>query len=217
MAVRSGQRLGAVIRVAFAAGVACVLTATLPTWAEEAGEPSAAELMDDLMWGRAPIGGPFDLVDHNGMARTDTDFRGKLLLVYFGYTYCPDICPTDLTAIGLTLDKLGSAGDAVQPLFITIDPERDTVDRLANYVPFFHPRLIGLTGEEAAIRRVAHAYKVYYKKVGTSGSEDYVVDHTGFIYLVDPKGQYLGFFPAGTSADRMAEFVGRRVAGPLAR
>jgi len=215
--VSSGERLGAVIGVVFAAVAVCVFAATLTTGAEEASEPSAAELMDDLMWGRGPIGGSFELIDHKGIPRTDTDFRGKLLLVYFGYTYCPDICPTDLMAIGLTLDKLGSAGDAVQPLFITIDPERDTVEQLANYVPFFHPRLIGLTGKAAVVRRVAHAYKVYYKKVGRSGSEDYVMDHTGFIYLVDAKGQYLGFFPAGTSADRMAEFIRPRVASPLAR
>jgi cytochrome oxidase Cu insertion factor (SCO1/SenC/PrrC family) len=95
-------------------------------------QPSAAQLMDDLMWARGPIGGPFALIDHTGKVRTDVDFRGKLLVVYFGYTYCPDICPTDLMSISLALDLLGPAGQSVQPVFITVDPERDTVEHLGS-------------------------------------------------------------------------------------
>ena len=87
---------------------------------------SAAELMDAVMWNREPIGGSVALMDHNGKLRTDADFRGKLMLVYFGFTYCPDVCPTDLQNIGLALDKLGASGEEVQPLFITLDPERDS-------------------------------------------------------------------------------------------
>ena len=94
--------------------------------------PSAAKLMDDLMWGRGPIGGPFALVDQTGRKRTDTEFRGKFLIVYFGYTFCPDICPTDLMAITGALEILGPAAEAVQPIFITIDPERDSSDKLAD-------------------------------------------------------------------------------------
>src|SRR5215470_5161114 len=92
---------------------------------------SAARLMDDLMRNRGPIGGPFALVDQTGTPRTDEDVRGKLLLIYFGYSYCPDVCPTDLQQIGLAVDQLGAAGGAVQPLFITLDPERDTAMHLA--------------------------------------------------------------------------------------
>ena len=91
------------------------------------------------MWNRGPIGGPFALIDHTGKPRTDKDFRGKLLLIYFGYSYCPDVCPTDLQQIGLAVDRLGADGEAVQPLFITLDPERDTAAHLADYVPLFHP------------------------------------------------------------------------------
>ena len=87
---------------------------------------SAAEIMDILMWNREPVGGPFALTDQAGHARTDRDFRGRLMLVYFGFTFCPDVCPTDLQAIGLALDRLGPDGDQVQPIFITVDPERDT-------------------------------------------------------------------------------------------
>src|ERR1043165_2702406 len=101
---------------------------------------SAAELMDAVMWNREPIGGPFALVDQDGRPRTDADFRGKVLLVYFGFTFCPDVCPADLQNIGLAMDRLGAAADAVQPLFVTLDPARDTAAHLKDYVALFHPR-----------------------------------------------------------------------------
>ena len=148
-----------------------------------------------LIWG--PIGPNIvALIDHTGKPRTDQDFRGKLLLIYFGYSYCPDVCPTDLQQIALAVDRLGSAGVAVRPLFITVDPERDTAAHLAEYVPLFHPRLIGLTGSAEQIGRTALAYKVYYAKFPPD-SPDYVVDHSSFIYLVDETGKYIGFFPPG--------------------
>jgi cytochrome oxidase Cu insertion factor (SCO1/SenC/PrrC family) len=175
--------------------------------AEEADAPSAAALMDALMWGQEPIGGPFELIDHTGARRTDTDYRGKLALIYFGYTYCPDVCPTDLQAMASALDLLGDGARAVQPLFITIDPERDTPGHLANYVSLFHPRLVGLTGDADAVRGVARAYKVYYAKVVLPDSSDYAMDHSAFIYLVNADGQYLGFFPPGTSPERMATII----------
>ena len=165
------------------------------------------------MWSREPIGGPFALTDHTGRRRTDADFRGQLLLVYFGFTYCPDVCPTDLQAIGLALDRLGAAGEGVQPLFLTVDPERDTVEHLAEYVPLFHSRLIGLTGTADEIRAAARAYKVYYARVATSGGSDYTVDHSAFIYLLDREGRYLGFFPPGTPPERIAEAIRPLVTG----
>jgi cytochrome oxidase Cu insertion factor (SCO1/SenC/PrrC family) len=174
--------------------------------AQHEPERSAAELMDVLMWNREPVGGPFALVDHTGRQRTEADFRGKLLLLYFGFTYCPDLCPTDLQSIGLAIDQLGKAGEGVQPLFVTLDPDRDTPQHLANYLPLFHPRLIGLTGDPSSIRQTARAYKVYYAKVPTSG-DDYTVDHSGYIYLMDRAGQYFGFFPPGTPPDRMADVI----------
>ena len=174
--------------------------------AQSPEETSAAQLMDDLMWNRGPIGGPFALIDHTGKLRTDEDFRGKLLLIYFGYSYCPDVCPTDLQQISLAVDGLGAAAEAVQPLFITLDPERDTPVHLADYVSLFHPRLIGLTGSAEQIRRVALAYKVYYAKY-PSDNQDYVIDQSSFVYLVDEAGKYVGFFPPGTTADRMIEIM----------
>lgn len=194
----------------FALAVALIAGLSMPCVAEP--RRSAAETMDILMWAREPVGGPFALIDHTGTARTEQDFRGKLLLVYFGFTYCPDVCPADLQNIGLALDQLGAAGDRVQPLFVTLDPERDTPAHLADYVPAFHPRLIGLTGDDAAIRAAADAYKVYYAKVTNEGSNDYTVDHTAFIYLMGPDGKYLGFFPPGTGAERIAEMLRQQIA-----
>jgi cytochrome oxidase Cu insertion factor (SCO1/SenC/PrrC family) len=201
-------------RAACCAGLGLWLLLT-PACAGDAPARSPAEVMDILMWNREPVGGPFELIDHTGQARTERDFRGKLMLVYFGFTYCPDVCPTDLQAIGLALDKLGAGADNLQPLFVTVDPERDTREHLAEYVKLFHPRLIGLTGAADAIRRAADAYKVYYAKVPLGkDAGDYTVDHTAFIYLMDRDGNYLGFFPPGTSADRMVEIIRPRLAEP---
>jgi cytochrome oxidase Cu insertion factor (SCO1/SenC/PrrC family) len=196
-------------------GLAPIIAALLFVGASLAAEeqPSAARLMDDLMWSRGLIGGPFTLVDHTGKLRSDNEFRGKLMVIYFGYTYCPDVCPTDLMAISQAIDALGSAGEMVQPIFITVDPERDTIPHLAEYVSAFHPRLIGLTGSPEQIRRVALAYKAYYAKVKNDRGDDYAIDHTGVIYLVGRDGQYLGFVPPQTKPDRLIEILRRQLAG----
>ena len=183
-----------------------VATAVTPSSAGSS-ERSAAELMDAVMWNREPIGGPFALTDQDGRARTDADFRGRLMLVYFGFTYCPDVCPTDLQQMGLALDRLGPAGEMVQPVFITLDPDRDTPEHLKEYMPLFHPRFVGLTGDAAAINAAARAYRVYFEKVARADVADYTVDHSAFTYLVGRNGEYLGFFPPGTSADRLADAI----------
>jgi cytochrome oxidase Cu insertion factor (SCO1/SenC/PrrC family) len=174
-------------------------------------QPSAAQMMDDLMYGRGPVGGPFTLTDQNGKRRSDSDFRGKLMIVYFGYTYCPDVCPADLMAITQALDALGPAAEDVQPLFITIDPERDTA-LLAEYVSAFHHSLIGLTGSPEEIRKVADAYKAYYVKVPDERSGGYVIDHMGAIYLMGRNGEYLGFMPPQTGPDRLTGILREHLA-----
>jgi protein SCO1/2 len=175
--------------------------------AEEAGRAGAARLMNDLMSGKAPVGGPFTLTDQHGSARSLADFRGKLVLLYFGYTFCPDVCPTDLLAIGRLIEALGSEGPAVQPVFVTLDPERDTQAVLANYATAFHPRFVALRGSERETRRIATDYKVYYEKVTPPGSVSYVIDHTAFIFLLDREGRYVAFFPPGTTVERMTVMV----------
>jgi cytochrome oxidase Cu insertion factor (SCO1/SenC/PrrC family) len=190
--------------------LACVLFSA-PIAANEAAEPSATELIEGLLSGRAPVGGPFELTDQTGHRRTDADFRGKLVVLYFGYTYCPDVCPTELQSISLALDRLGAAAEAVQPLFITIDPERDTPARLADFVSSFHPRLIGLTGSLAEIRKTAIAYRTFFAKNNAATRDDYSVDHTGFIYLVGKDGRYLGFLPPGLAPDAIADAIRTRL------
>jgi cytochrome oxidase Cu insertion factor (SCO1/SenC/PrrC family) len=190
----------------------CILFCT-PLAANDAAEPSATELIEGLLSGRVPVGGPFELTDQTGHRRTDADFRGKLVVLYFGYTYCPDVCPAELQSISLALDKLGPAADTVQPLFITVDPERDTPARLADFVSSFHPRLIGLTGSLAEIRKTAIAYKTFFAKSSIVAPDNYSVDHTGFIYLVGKDGRYRGFLPPGLAPDAIADAIRARL-GP---
>jgi cytochrome oxidase Cu insertion factor (SCO1/SenC/PrrC family) len=172
---------------------------------------SAAQMMDDLMYGRGSVGGPFTLTDQNGRRRSDTEFRGKLMIVYFGYTWCPDVCPTDLMAITQALDGLGSAAEGVQPIFITIDPERDA-NVLADYVSAFHRSLIGLTGSAEEIQKIADAYKAFYVKVPDERSGGYSIDHSGVIYLMGRNGEYLGFMPPRTSPDRLTDILRKNLA-----
>ena len=157
------------------------------------------------MSGKHPVGGPFTLADPAGAARSLAEFRGKLVLLYFGYTQCPDVCPTDLARIGAMLRALGAEEEAVQPLFVTLDPQRDTPQLLREYATAFHPRFIALRGSEEDTRRIATSYKVFYEKVPRS--EGYFIDHTAFTFLIDREGRYLAFFPPGTPAERMAVMV----------
>jgi protein SCO1/2 len=120
---------------------------------------------------RPAVGGPFALVDSEGRAVTDADFRGRFMLVYFGFTYCPDVCPTSLTYIAQALDRLGPDADKVVPVFITVDPERDTPEQLKEYVRHFHPKLVGLTGTPEQIAAAAKAYRVYFAKARVPGAQ----------------------------------------------
>jgi len=179
--------------------------------AAEQEQPSAAQMMDDLMYGHGPIGGPFTLTDQNGKPRRDIDFRGKLMIVYFGYTFCPDVCPADLMSITQALEALGPTAESVQPVFITIDPERDA-KVLAEYLAAFHPSFVGLTGSPEQIRKVANSYKVFYVKMPGERSGEYSIDHTGAIYLMGRGGEYLGFMPPQTSPDRLTEVLRKNLA-----
>ena len=151
------------------------------------------------------IGGPFKLVDQNGRTVTNTDLEGKWLLVYFGYTHCPDACPTALNNIALALDDLGIEKKEVRPVFITIDPERDTSQALKDYVAAFGAPILALTGNDAAIAQAANEYRVYYAKHPEAGG-DYSMDHTSIIYVMDPKGRFTASF---TGEDAPAEIAAR--------
>ena len=155
------------------------------------------------------VGGPFTLTDQNGAMRSDGDFRGKVMLIYFGYTYCPDACPTTLQAISQTLDMIGNQASKVQPIFISVDPARDTVEQLKSYAANFHPGILYLTGAPDALKQVESEYRIYVAKVPQSGSDDYLIDHSSIIYVMGTNGRYLASMPAGLPPKVMAATLQR--------
>jgi protein SCO1/2 len=156
----------------------------------------------------AAIGGPFQLVDQNGRQVSDTDFRGKPFLVFFGFTHCPDICPTTLFEVSEVLRRLGPDADRTAALFITVDPDRDTPDKLKDYLSSFDPHLRGITGNPDAVAAIAKAYRVYYKKVPTEG-DDYTMDHTAIVYLMDKNGRFVAPFSLRRSPEAAADDLRR--------
>jgi protein SCO1 len=173
-----------VVVAAFLAGLAAIFMIVLFVVRPDTGAmgPSAAA-----------IGGPFRLVDQNGTTVTDADLKGKPYLVFFGFTHCPDVCPTTLMEMSEVLDKLGPDANRVVALFITVDPERDTPAELKDYLSSFNPRVKGLTGDPAAVGQVAKSYRVYMKKVPLENG-DYTMDHTALVYLMDRNGKFVAPF-----------------------
>ncbi|UPJ52778.1 SCO family protein [Bradyrhizobium sp. 200] len=154
------------------------------------------------------IGGPFTLTSPDGTPVTEQTYRGKWLLVYFGFTSCPDSCPTALLEIAAALEKLGPHADKLQPLFITVDPLRDTAAVMGNYTQSFDSRIVGLTGTPQQIAAVAQDYGVYYApRQNGPGADDYVTDHSTYLYLMDPEGNFVRGFDADTTDERIAEAV----------
>lgn len=161
--------------------------------------------------GKAAIGGPFSLINHEGKHVTDRDFLGKWTLIYFGFTHCPDICPDELQKLAAAVDNIKDKGDIeIVPVFISVDPERDTVDQVREYVKEFHPKLVGLTGNSDEIRKVARAYRVYYMKTEEEGS-DYLVDHSIVMYLMGPDMQFVKFFGKNNDVEALADGVTKEI------
>jgi protein SCO1/2 len=163
----------------------------------------------------ATMGGPFTLTNQDGRRQSDTDFAGKYRLVYFGYTYCPDVCPVDMQVIGAGLRRFEeqdrARAERVQPIFITVDPARDTPEVLRAFVRNFHPRLIGLTGSEAEIANVARAYAVHYNRETPNAQGAYLVDHTRIVVLYGPNGEPVAIIPHDQGADGAAAELARWV------
>jgi len=193
-----GFKLAAIAVAAFVIGGVAAI-AIIPGLGERLGGART------VTTGKALVGGPFSLIDHTGRRVTDRDYLGRYMLVYFGFTYCPDICPTGLQVIGAALDQIGNKADRITPVFITIDPERDTPEKLADYVRAFHPRMVGLTGSPEEIRSVSKGYRVYAKKVSDPRYPgDYTMDHTSIMYLMGPDGQFITHFTHATAVDVLA-------------
>ena len=186
----------------------CVLIGTL--W--HLGDLAAQGGIQTVSTGETvKIGGPFSLTDQDGVTRSDKDYRGKYLLVFFGYTYCPDVCPTTLAVMKAALEKMGSRADRVVPLFITVDPKRDTPAKLKTYLSSFGPRFVGLTGDDAAISSVAREYRVYYKIHPPENGAEYTVDHSGVVYLMDGNGAFVANYALDNSPDSIAQDVLKRL------
>ncbi len=189
--------------------VAAVLLAALTAasaWefyaAREAARKASERQSTTASARRDTIGGSFTLTDHTGRRVSDADFRGKFLLIFFGYTYCPDVCPTAMANVSLVMEELGSDAAEVQPLFISVDPERDDPAELADFVGQFDPRIVGLTGTPEEIAEVARKFRVYYRKVtaeelggeASDGADDYLMDHSAYVYLMGPDGGFIEVF-----------------------
>jgi len=156
------------------------------------------------------VGGPFQLVDQNGRAVSDRDFKGKPFLVFFGFTHCPDICPTTLFEMSEILKRLGPDADRTAALFISVDPERDTPEKMKEYISSFHPRVFGLTGTPEEITAVEKAYRVYAKKVPLQGG-DYTMDHTAVVYLMGKDGRFVAPFNLNKTVEEAANDLRRRL------
>lgn len=158
--------------------------------------------------GAARIGGPFALIDENSRPVTDRDFRGRYMLVYFGYTSCPDVCPTTLTDIAAALGTLGAKASRVQPIFVTVDPARDTPAVLRHYVDAIDPNLVALTGSPAAVAATLQTFRVHSQIAPMAGHpNDYTVDHTAVLYLMGPTGRLIAPIRADEPADQMARDI----------
>lgn len=155
----------------------------------------------------ANLGGEFTLVDASGAAFGSEDLSGTGALIYFGFTYCPDVCPTELARAAQMVDQLAAAGIPVTPVFITIDPERDTPELVGDYVDLFHEDMVGLTGSPEQIAEVADRYGVYYRRVEESSASEYVMDHSSYLYLLDPSGRLVWMFRPTDRVDAMVQTI----------
>jgi len=193
------------IAVAVLAATILVFTLYLPGMRPQ--QPIA--VTTNMTAGTVAIGGPFTLVDTKGAAVTEASLEGRYSLIFFGFTHCPDICPLTLQTVTRALEIAGAAADNVQPVFITLDPARDTPETMASYVANFHPRMVGLTGTPEQVTAAAKAYKVYaakspIKDAGGAETGDYSITHTGYIYLMDRAGKYLAHFDKDVAAEDIA-------------
>jgi protein SCO1/2 len=160
----------------------------------------------------ALIGGDFNLLDSSGKMLSSKTFRGRYMLIYFGYSSCPDICPTSLLLMTSALQQLGPEARKIVPIFISLDPARDTPEKIATYVQNFSPNLVGLTGNKKQIRKVADDYKIYFKKIAVKNSAaDYMIDHSGFIYLIDEDGKYLAHFSHKISEQQLVDGLRKNI------
>lgn len=205
---------------AMLAALAAIALAALVVWHQMSGGGGGARSNGEAVV--APgieMGGAFELTGRSGEPVTDQAFHGQFMLIYFGYTSCPDICPTELSSMAAALDILDESNSAasqkVTPVFITIDPERDTVEIVEEYAAAFHPRMVGLTGDAETIDAVARKYRVFYSKGTLDEDGFYLMNHSGYVYLMGPDGEFVTMFTGGTDPANIAEALNRYVSEAL--
>lgn len=190
-----------------AALASIAITAVLILYQFGGTQPAGTEKTITAFKPSVEMGGDFEMVDHTGRTVRQSDFAGQYLLVYFGYTFCPDFCPSELQNMAIAMDRLTTDADRVTPVFISVDPERDTVEALASYVPNFHDRMVGLTGSAEQVAEAAKLYRVFYAKAEDDSASEYLMDHTTFVYLTGPDGKVLSVFRYGTPPEDMAAII----------
>lgn len=189
----------------------CAVAALTLTGCQPAPQPPVFQSTDIT---GAAFARDFKLTDHNGQVRNLASFKGKVVAIFFGYTHCPDVCPTTLSDFAAALQQLGPQAERVQVLFVTVDPQRDTPALLKQYVPAFNPRFLGMTTDAESLKTLAKEYKVVYQKTSVKGADDYLIDHTAGTYIYDPKGRLRLLMPYGSSPDMIAHDLKILLASP---
>jgi cytochrome oxidase Cu insertion factor (SCO1/SenC/PrrC family) len=195
-------------RYFFIPAIALVLTFKIYGWVNNLANKTAEEKIVESS-GEALIGGSFSLTDQNGNIVADNDFKGKNMLVYFGFTYCPSICPTDLALITNVMQQLGDNAENIQPIFITIDPARDTPEQIKKYLSNFDSSIIGLTGTAEQIADIVNKYHIYARKVESENIGEYLMDHSSYIYLMGRDGKYITHFNSSQGAEEIVQKIGK--------
>ena len=181
---------------------AIVLAAFALAGCQPAPQPPAFQATDIT---GAAFARDFRLTDHNGRVRTLADFKGQVVAIFFGYTHCPDVCPTTLSDFAAALEQLGPQAERVQVIFVTVDPERDTPELLKQFVPAFNPRFLGMSADPQTLRQLAKEFKVVYQKTSVKAADDYLIDHSAGTYVYDPQGRLRLLMPYGSSPDAIAQ------------
>jgi protein SCO1/2 len=195
-------------RYLFIPAIALLLTVMLYNWVNKTFlEGAATTSTQSTKTGEASIGGTFNLTNQDGKQVSDENFKGKMMIVYFGFTHCPDVCPAGMSLITQAMENLGADADKVQPVFITIDPERDNVEQMKTYVSNFYPTFQALTGTPEQIAGVINSYKIYAKKVESKDLSEYTMDHSAYIYLMGRDGKYITHFRGDQKAEEIAATV----------
>lgn len=182
--------------------VLCVISGLMLAACQPAPQPPVFQATDIT---GATFARDFRLTDHNGQVRTLSSFRGKVVAVFFGYTHCPDVCPTTLSDFAAALQQLGPQAERVQVLFVSVDPQRDTPELLKQFVPAFNPSFLGMVADDETLKQLAKEFKVVYQKTSVKGSNDYLMDHSAGTYVYDPEGRLRLLMPYGSSPNAIAQ------------